>query len=62
MALIQGSEILWFTLGYYPVIIDVIIDVISGYIPRHPSYPVIRWIVSGSNPATNYRSANSGEI
>ena len=37
-------------IGYYPVIIDVIIDVIldviidviSGYIPIHPSYPVIR--------------------
>ena len=28
--------------SYYPVIIDVIIDVISGYIPIHPSYPVIR--------------------
>ena len=57
-------------IGYYPVIIDVIIDVIldviidviSGYIPRHPSYPVIRWIISGINPATNYRSANSGDI
>ena len=28
--------------SYYPVIVDVIIDVISGYIPIHPSYPVIR--------------------